>query len=44
LNNAFRREPGTWKITRTRTENVFIAPLPEEFAESYPSTSVVMNP
>lgn len=44
LNNAFRKESGTWKISRTRTENVFIAPLPEEFAESYPSTSVVMNP
>lgn len=41
LNNAFRRENGEWKITRTRTENVFIAPLPDNFAESFPSTSVL---
>ncbi|MGP6174136.1 nuclear transport factor 2 family protein [Corynebacterium sp. A21] len=43
LNNAFRRENGVWKITRTRTENVFIAPLPDNFAESYPSTSVLLR-
>lgn len=43
LNNAFRRENGEWKITRTRTENVFIAPLPDNFAESFPSTSVLLK-
>lgn len=43
LNNAFRRENGEWKITRTRTENVFIAPLPDNFAESFPSTSVLTS-
>lgn len=44
LNNAFRREEnGEWKITRTRTENVFIAPLPENFAESYPTSSVLLK-
>ncbi|HEY5853108.1 MAG TPA: nuclear transport factor 2 family protein [Aldersonia sp.] len=44
LNNAFRRIDGAWKITRTRTENVFVAPLPSKFAESYPSTSVLLKP
>ncbi|WP_327347000.1 nuclear transport factor 2 family protein [Streptomyces europaeiscabiei] len=44
LNNAFRRIGGVWKITRTRTENVFIAPLPTHFAESFPSASVLMRP
>ncbi|MER5748876.1 nuclear transport factor 2 family protein [Streptomyces sp. NPDC002088] len=44
LNNAFRKIDGVWKITRTRTENVFITPLPKNFAESYPSASVLMRP
>ncbi|WP_411153034.1 nuclear transport factor 2 family protein [Streptomyces sp. A30] len=44
LNNAFRKTDGVWKITRTRTENVFIAALPEHFAESHPSASVLMRP
>lgn len=43
LNNAFRRIDGVWKITRTRTENVLIAPLPEHFASDYPSASVLMR-
>jgi ketosteroid isomerase-like protein len=43
LNNAFRREDGTWKVTRTRTENVFIADLPDNFAGSYPSSSVLFQ-
>ena len=43
LNNAFRKDDGRWRITRTRTENVFIAPLPDGFAESYPSGSVLMG-
>ncbi|MEU8412587.1 nuclear transport factor 2 family protein [Amycolatopsis japonica] len=42
LNNAFRRQDGRWLITRTRTENVFIAPLPTGFASDFPSTSVLM--
>ncbi|MWV29070.1 nuclear transport factor 2 family protein [Aurantiacibacter rhizosphaerae] len=45
LNNAFRREAdGSWKITRTRTENVFIAPLAEGWASDFPSQSVLMRP
>ncbi|MCF8481724.1 MAG: nuclear transport factor 2 family protein [Rhodospirillum sp.] len=44
LNNAFRLEPdGVWKITRTRTENVFIAPLPSRWASDYPSKSILMK-
>lgn len=43
LNNAFRRRDGEWKVTRTRTENVFIAPLPNNFAESYSSSSVLLK-
>ncbi|MCE0743313.1 nuclear transport factor 2 family protein [Acetobacter sicerae] len=44
LNNLFRKEDGVWKITRTRTENVFIAPLTSGWAESVPTRSVLMNP
>jgi hypothetical protein len=44
LNNAFRKVDGAWKITRTRTENVFVAPLPSKFADAYPSKSVVLEP
>lgn len=45
LNNTFRKEPcGTWKITRTRTENLFIAPLLPGWASDYPSKSVLMQP
>lgn len=45
LNNAFRKEPdGAWKVTRTRTENVFVAPLPAGWASNYPSKSVLMKP
>ncbi|MBN9747942.1 nuclear transport factor 2 family protein [Amycolatopsis sp. A1MSW2902] len=44
LNNAFRKEPDGWRITRTRTENVFVAPLPGRFASDYPSTSVLLKP
>ena len=43
LNNAFRRRDGEWKITRTRTENVFVAPLPKNFAEAFPSSSVLLK-
>ncbi len=45
LNNTFRKEPdGQWKITRTRTENVFVAPLPAGWAFDFPSASVLMKP
>lgn len=45
LNNAFRREPdGRWKITRTRTENVFVAPLREGWASDFAKTSGLMQP
>lgn len=43
LNNLFRRQHGTWKIARTRTENVFVAPLRPGWAESIPTTSVLMQ-
>ncbi|MEU7817679.1 nuclear transport factor 2 family protein [Pseudonocardia sp. NPDC049154] len=44
LNNAFRRVGGRWKISRTRTENVFVAPLPGRWASDHPSGSVLMRP
>ena len=44
LNNAFRKESGgQWLITRTRTENVFVAPLPEGWASDFPARSVLMK-
>jgi ketosteroid isomerase-like protein len=44
LNNSFRKTDSGWKITRTRTENVFVAPLSDAFASDYPSASVLMGP
>ncbi|RZQ61418.1 nuclear transport factor 2 family protein [Amycolatopsis suaedae] len=44
LNNAFRRTGGSWKITRTRTENVFVAPLPHSWPGDHPAASVLMRP
>ncbi|TNB48528.1 nuclear transport factor 2 family protein [Martelella lutilitoris] len=44
LNNAFVRIDGAWKISRTRTENVFIAPLKDNFASDFPLNSVLMRP
>ena len=44
LNNTFRRTEEGWRITRTRTENVFIAPLPDNFASAYPKRSVLLGP
>ncbi|MGW0036348.1 nuclear transport factor 2 family protein [Gordonia sp. NPDC003376] len=44
LNNAFRKVDGSWLISRTRTENVFVAPLPDKFADAYPSSSVLLKP
>jgi len=43
LNNAFRKEDGVWRITRTRTENAFIMPLQDWFASDYPSKSVLLK-
>lgn len=44
LNNAFRRVDGVWKMTRYRTENVFIAPLPNGWATNVPERSLLMAP
>jgi ketosteroid isomerase-like protein len=44
LNNLFRRIDGTWKVARTRTENVFVVPLPDHFASDYPKASVLLGP
>ena len=41
--NAFRRVDGTWRIARTRTENVFVAPLPSGWATSAGTNSVLMR-
>lgn len=43
LNNLFRKVDGVWKITRTRTENVFVAPLQSGWIESFPKASVLMQ-
>lgn len=44
LNNTFRRIDGRWLITRTRTENVLIAPLADGFASDYAHRTVLMAP
>ena len=45
LFNRFRRcDDGVWRFTQNRTENVFIAPLPANFASDYPAASVLMRP
>jgi len=44
LNNLFRKEDGVWKIARTRTENVFVAPLAKGWAHNVPSRSELMRP
>ena len=45
LDNAFPKEAdGVWRVTRTRTENVFVGPLPAGWASDYPSKSVLMRP
>ncbi|WP_019810874.1 nuclear transport factor 2 family protein [Saccharomonospora halophila] len=44
LNNSFRNEGGSWRISRTRTENVFVAPLGKDWASDYPAISVLMKP
>jgi ketosteroid isomerase-like protein len=41
--NRFRKVDGQWKIARTRTENVYVAPLAPGWAESVGATSVLMR-
>ena len=43
LYNRFRKNDGRWRISRTRTENVFVAPLTPGWAESVGETSVLMR-
>ncbi|MFC0267223.1 nuclear transport factor 2 family protein [Kushneria aurantia] len=45
LNNTFAKQlDGRWLITRTRTENVFVAPLKEGWATEFSTASVLMKP
>ena len=44
LNNLFKKVSGKWQIARTRTENVFVAPLTRGWATDYPACSVLMRP
>lgn len=41
--NRFRKTAGTWLISRTRTENVFVAPLTPGWADAVGETSVLMR-
>lgn len=43
LYNKFRKVDGHWKIARTRTENVYVAPLTPGWAESVGDASVLMR-
>jgi len=43
LNNLFRKVDGVWKVSRTRTENVFVAPLKAGWANNVPDRSVLMR-
>jgi hypothetical protein len=43
LNNLFRKVDGVWKVARTRTENVFVAPLKAGWANNVPDRSVLMR-
>lgn len=44
LFNAFKKVNGVWKMSRYRTENVFIAPLTPGWAENIPKSSVLFDP
>lgn len=44
LNNLFSKTDGIWKVARTRTENVLIAPMPKNFASDFASVSVLLKP
>ncbi len=43
LYNKFRKVDGVWKIARTRTENVIVAPLAPGWAEAVGHKSVLMR-
>ncbi|EJL81859.1 hypothetical protein PMI16_04585 [Herbaspirillum sp. CF444] len=43
LNNLFKKVDGIWKISRTRTENVFVAPLTAGWATNVPNYSALMR-
>lgn len=43
INNAFRCVEGSWKMSRYRTENIFIATLPNNWASNVPNVSLLMN-
>jgi SnoaL-like domain len=43
LNNLFRKVDGVWKVSRTRTENVFVALLSAGWANNVPDRSVLMR-
>jgi ketosteroid isomerase-like protein len=43
LNNLFRKVDGIWKVARTRTESVFVAPLRAGWAHNVPDRSVLMR-
>ena len=43
LNNLFKKVDGVWKIARTRTENVFVAPLTTGWVSNVPTYSVLMK-
>lgn len=43
LNNSFARIDGQWRITRTRTENVLISELPDNFASAFPTQSELLK-
>lgn len=43
LNNLFKKVDGVWKIARTRTENVFVAPLTAGWANNVPTYSELMR-
>jgi SnoaL-like domain len=43
LNNLFCKVDGQWLISQTRTENVFVAPLPDNFAEAFSKKSVLLQ-
>ncbi len=42
LNNQFKRVDGLWKMSRYRTENILIAPLPTGWVSNVPETSGVL--
>lgn len=44
LNNGFRRVNGEWKMSHTRTENVFVTPLSHGWAQDISEHSVIMRP